>query len=319
MLDRKNNRLLLILTAITLLIGGFYILYQLNFNILYYQLPSRLNRVATMLIVGTAIAVSTVIFQTITKNRILTPSIMGLDSVYLFIQTLIVFIVGTQSSLLTNGFINYVISMLALVAFTVLVFRYLFKLTGSHVFLLLLIGIILGTFFSSLSSFMQMLINPDDFLILQSSMFASFNAINESLIWITGTIVLLLLIIVLRDFHSLDVIALGRDHAINLGINYDRKVSQLLLIIAVLVSVSTALVGPIMFLGLLVVNLAHQIFKTFKHRYLLIGSTLISMITLLIGQMLTQYVFKQAIEISVIINLVGGVYFIILMLKESRR
>lgn len=317
--DRKNNRLLLILAVVTLLIGGFYVLYQLNFNILYYQLPSRLNRVATMLIVGTAIAVSTVIFQTITKNRILTPSIMGLDSVYLFIQTLIVFIVGTQSSLLTNGFINYVISMLALVAFTVLVFRYLFRLTGSHVFLLLLIGIILGTFFSSLSSFMQMLINPDDFLILQSSMFASFNAINESLIWITGAIVLLLLIIVLRDFHSLDVIALGRDHAINLGINYDRKVSQLLLIIAVLVSVSTALVGPIMFLGLLVVNLAHQIFKTFKHRYLLIGSTLISMITLLIGQMLTQYVFKQAIEISVIINLVGGVYFIILMLKESRR
>ncbi|GAB3065926.1 iron chelate uptake ABC transporter family permease subunit [Salinicoccus sesuvii] len=319
MLDKKNNRLLLILTIVTLLIGGFYVLYQLNFDILYYQLPSRLNRVATMLIVGTAIAVSTVIFQTITKNRILTPSIMGLDSVYLFIQTLIVFLVGAQSFLLTNGFINYIISMVALVAFTVLVFKYLFKLTGSHVFLLLLIGIILGTFFSSLSSFMQMLINPDDFLILQSSMFASFNAINESLIWITGAIVLLLLIIVLRDFHSLDVIALGRDHAVNLGINYDRKVSQLLLIIAVLVSVSTALVGPIMFLGLLVVNLAHQIFRTFKHRYLLIGSTLISMITLLVGQMLTQYVFKQAIEISVIINLVGGVYFIILMLKESRR
>ncbi|MHC0553117.1 iron chelate uptake ABC transporter family permease subunit [Salinicoccus sp. CNSTN-B1] len=128
-----------------------------------------------------------------------------------------------------------------------------------------------------------------------------------------------MLLIVLKDFHSLDVITLGRDHAINLGVNYDRKVSQLLLIIAVLVSVSTALVGPIMFLGLLVVNLAHEVFKTYKHRYLLIGSSLIAVITLLVGQILTQYVFNQAVEISVIINLVGGVYFIILMLKESRR
>ncbi len=315
----KNNRLLLILTIATLAIAGFYILYQLNFDILFYQLPSRVNRVVTMLIVGIAIAISTVIFQTITKNRILTPSIMGLDSVYLFIQTIIVFIVGTSSPLLTNDFVNYLVSMLGLVIFTVLVFKYLFKLTGSHVFLLLLIGIILGTFFNSLSTFMQMLINPDDFLILQNSMFASFNAINDSLIWVTGAIVLLMLIIVLRDFHSLDVIALGRDHAINLGINYDRKVSQLLLIIAVLVSVSTALVGPIMFLGLLIVNLAHEMFKTFKHRYLLLGSTLLAVITLLLGQMLTQYVFNQAVEISVIINLVGGVYFIILMLKESRR
>ncbi|GAA3734016.1 petrobactin ABC transporter permease YclO [Salinicoccus jeotgali] len=317
--DKKNNRLLIIFVAATLIIAGLYTFYQLNFDILYYQLPSRLNRVATMIIVGIAIALSTVIFQTITKNRILTPSIMGLDSVYLFIQTVIVFVAGARSPLITNDNVNYLVSMIGLVIFTVFVFKYLFKMTGNHVFLLLLIGIILGTFFSSLSTFMQMLINPDDFLVLQSSMFASFNAINEQLLWITGAIVLIMLLIVLKDFHSLDVITLGRDHAINLGVNYDRKVSQLLLIIAVLVSVSTALVGPIMFLGLLVVNLAHEVFKTYKHRYLLIGSSLIAVITLLVGQILTQYVFNQAVEISVIINLVGGVYFIILMLKESRR
>ena len=317
--DKKNNRRLIIFAAAALIIAGLYTFYQLNFDILYYQLPSRLNRVATMIIVGIAIALSTVIFQTITKNRILTPSIMGLDSVYLFIQTVIVFVAGARSPLITNDNVNYLVSMIGLVIFTVFVFKYLFKMTGNHVFLLLLIGIILGTFFSSLSTFMQMLINPDDFLVLQSSMFASFNAINEQLLWITAAIVLVMLLIVLKDFHSLDVITLGRDHAINLGVNYDRKVSQLLLIIAVLVSVSTALVGPIMFLGLLVVNLAHEVFKTYKHRYLLIGSSLIAVITLLVGQILTQYVFNQAVEISVIINLVGGVYFILLMIKESRR
>ncbi|MHC0553118.1 iron chelate uptake ABC transporter family permease subunit [Salinicoccus sp. CNSTN-B1] len=180
--DKKNNRRLIIFAAAALIIAGLYTFYQLNFDILYYQLPSRLNRVATMIIVGIAIALSTVIFQTITKNRILTPSIMGLDSVYLFIQTVIVFVAGARSPLITNDNVNYLVSMIGLVIFTVFVFKYLFKMTGNHVFLLLLIGIILGTFFSSLSTFMQMLINPDDFLVLQSSMFASFNAINEQLL-----------------------------------------------------------------------------------------------------------------------------------------
>ena len=314
----KNTKMIIMLALLSIAFLAFYTLYGLNPDIYFYQLPSRLKRVIAIVIVAVAIAVSTVIFQTIVKNRILTPSIMGLDSVYTFIQTAIVFLAGVSSPLLLNSQYNYFLSMGVLVLFTLFVFKFLFKVTKNNIFLLLLIGIILGTFFGNLSTFMQILISPEDFSILQGTLFGSFNAIDESLLGITGIIVIIMLIFVFKDFHALDVLSLGRDHALNLGINYDRKVSSLLIIVAVLVSVSTALVGPIMFLGLLVVNLAHELLKTFMHSYLLLGTALISIITLVSGQMVVQFVFGNNIELSVIINLVGGIYFIYLMLRRNR-
>src|SRR5690625_245888 len=138
MLKDYKNRLLVGLSILTLLITGFYLLYQIDFEILFYQAPSRIRRVAAIVIVGVAIAVSTVIFQTIVKNRILTPSIMGLDSVYTFIQTAIVFVAGVSSPLLLNTQYNYFLSMGILVLFTLFVFKFLFKITNNNIFLLLL-------------------------------------------------------------------------------------------------------------------------------------------------------------------------------------
>src|SRR5699024_1165674 len=318
MLRMTNNKLLFILTMGAIGAVVLYMLYDLNPAIYFYQLPSRARRIAAIVIVGIAIAVSTVIFQTIVKNRILTPSIMGLDSVYVFIQTSMIFFGGASSAIVLNSKANYFLSMLLLVIFTVFVFRFLFRFTKNNVFLLLLIGIILGTLFGNLATFMQMMISPEDFLILQNSLFGSFSAVDESLLGITGVIVLLSVLFVLKDFNSLDVMSLGRDHAMNLGVDYDRKVSQLLIVIAILVSAATALVGPMMFLGLLVVNIAHEVFSTYRHLYLIIGSVLISVITLVLGQMVIQFMFDGGVELSVIIKLVGGLYFIYLMLRRSK-
>src|SRR5699024_10505185 len=181
-------------------------LYDLNPVFYFYQLPSRARRIAAIVIVGVAIAVSTVIFQTIVKNRILTPSIIGLDSVNTFIQTAIVFLAAVSSPRLLNSPYNYLLSMGMLVLFTLFVFKFLFKVTKNNIFLLLLIGIILGTFFGNLSTFMQILISPEDFSILQGTLFGSFNAIDESLLGITGIIVIVMLIFVFKDFHALDVL-----------------------------------------------------------------------------------------------------------------
>ena len=90
-----------------------------------------------------------------------------------------------------------------------------------------------------------------------------------------------------------------------------------MVIVAILVSVSTALVGPITFLGLLVVNLAREFLNTYEHKYLFIGSSLISIVALLGGQLLIERVFNFSTPISVVINLIGGVYFLYLLLKEN--
>src|SRR5699024_9612251 len=169
-----------------------------------------------------------------------------------------------------------------LTLFTLFVFKYLFKLTKNNVFILLLIGIILGTFFGNLSTFMQQLISPDDFLVLQNTLFASFNVVNEDLMLLTAVILIIMLIIVLRDCHSLDVLALGRDGAIKLGVNYDKKVSQLVVIVAILVSVAIELVGPSMFICTLVGNIARELLKTYAYVYQMIGSSMIPIIALIV-------------------------------------
>ena len=111
---------------------------------------------------------------------------------------------------------------------------------------------------------------------------------------------------------------LGREIAINLGINHDKLSKKLLLVVAVLVSISTALVGPITFLGLLVVNLSYQFFKTYKHSYLITGSVLISIIALVGGQFIVERILNFSTTVSIIINFIGGLYFIYLLLKEAK-
>src|SRR5699024_12781250 len=99
---------------------------------------------------------------------------------------------------------------------------------------------------------------------------------------------------------------------------YDKVVKHLLVIVAVLISIATALIGPITFLGLLVVNVAYEFLKTYRHFYLIFGSVFISIIALLGGQFIVEKVFTFQTTLSVIINFIGGVYFIYLLLKENQ-
>lgn len=270
-----------------------------------YVLPRRLNKILAIVITGGAIAFSTIIFMTITNNRILTPSIIGLDSLYLLIQTIIVFVFGSTTLTMMDQHAHFLLSVGLMIVFAGLLFRILFRGEGNNIYFLLLVGIIFGTFFESLSSFMQVLIDPNEFLIVQDRMFASFNNINTDILYLTIGLFLIVGLYFKRFARFLDTLSLGRDHAINLGIHYDHVIKQLLVIIAILVSIATALVGPITFLGLLVANVAHEFLKTYRHSYLIAGSILISIIALVGGQWMVERVFTFSTTLSVIVNFVG--------------
>ena len=190
---------------------------------------------------------------------------MGFESLYLLIQTVIVYYYSDQTYRVLSSINNFLLSVTGMIGFSFLLYQLIYKRGKDNLYLLLLVGIILGTLFSSLSSFMQLLIDPNDFFIVQGKMFATFNKINSKLLWPSLVGMTITLIIGFRMSKYLDLVALGRDQAINLGVNYNRVVKIFLVKIAVLVSVSTALVGPITFLGLLVTNLSYELFKTYKH------------------------------------------------------
>ena len=307
----------LILAVIAAILAVLYVVYDLSGNI-GYILPRRIIKVVAIILTGGAIAFSTTIFMTITNNRILTPSVMGLDSLYLLIQTFIIFVFGSKSLVMMNSNINYLISVSIMAVFSLILFRLLFRGEKNNIYFLLLIGMILGTFFSSFTSFMQVLIDPNEFSVAQDRMFASVNNVNTNLVYLSIVLIIIVTIYFIRFYKYLDVLSLGKDDAINLGVPYDYVVKRLLIIVAILISIATALIGPITFLGLLVVNVAYEFLKTYRHFYLIIGSMLISVIALLGGQFIVEKIFTFQTTISVIINFVGGVYFIYLLLKENK-
>ncbi|MDR4938528.1 iron chelate uptake ABC transporter family permease subunit [Rossellomorea marisflavi] len=313
----SNRTKLMLLTVAALAAIGAYLFYGLNGSY-EYALPRRGMKALAMLLTGVAIAYSTVVFQTITHNKILTPSIMGLDSLYMLLQTVIIFFLGSSHYLIVNKNANFFLSIAAMIVFALLLYQLMFKGSKQPIYFLLLIGIILGTFFQSISSFLQVLIDPNEFLSVQDKMFASFNNISSDLVWVAGGVIVLVLIYGWRQMAELDVVSLGRETAINLGVPYDKVVRRMLVLSSILIAVSTALVGPITFFGLIVANLSYQMFKTYRHGILIAGAGIISIIALVGGQWLVERIFTFSTTLSVIVNFIGGLYFIYLLLKEAK-
>ncbi|MCP3740190.1 iron chelate uptake ABC transporter family permease subunit [Rossellomorea sp. BNER] len=314
-MSNKLRIIILGVIALSLMATYFFIDIGANWG---YVLPRRGEKLVAIIITGASIALATVVFQTITHNRILTPNIIGLDSLYMLIQTVLIFLFGSMSQTVMNKNINFVITIVLMILFSILLYKFLFKREDQNIYFLLLIGLIFGTLFGSLSTFMQVLIDPNEFQIIQDRMFASFNNIQSDLLLISFILIIVVSIYFTRYMKYLDVLSLGREEAVNLGVDYHFIVKRLLIIVAVLISISTALVGPLTFLGLIVANVAYEFLKTYRHSYFIIGSMLISIIALIGGQLIVERVFSFTTTLSVIINFVGGVYFIYLLLKENK-
>jgi len=284
-----------------------------------FVIPFRGGKLLAMLLVAYAVAVSSVLFQTITHNRILTPAIMGFDALYLLIQAVVVFGFGQAAAAASHPVAAFLLEVCAMTAFACLLFRWLFSDAARSLHLMMLVGIIFGLLFRSLSSFVVRLIDPNEFLVLQDRMFASFNSVRVELLPIAFGAVCTASFFVWRMRRRYDVLALGRDMALNLGVDYRRTLVVTLAAIAVLVSVSTALVGPVTFFGLLVSNLAYQAMGSDRHRYTVPAATLLSVIFLVGGQTLLERVLGLNTTVSVVIEFVGGVMFLVLILRRGRR
>lgn len=310
---RKKILILAFLTLIMVLVFVFAGLKDFD----EYALKNRFLQIAAIVIVAICIAISTVIFQTLCNNKILTPAIIGLDSLYMLLQSALVFSLGSANLSVYRNDINFLITLACMVVFSLGLYKILFS-SNKSIYLIMLLGLIFGTLFSTLSSFFEILIDPDEFMIIQGRMFASFDNVAFDVLALAYIVTLLSFIWIFRYMKFLDPLSLGKDLSINLGINYQKISKHLMIIIAILTSISTALVGPITFLGLLVVNITYELFKTAKHSILLLACILISILALLGGVFFVSRIFDYNTTISVIINFLGGIYFIYLVLKGNK-
>lgn len=306
---------ILILLVISLLAITLFMTLNLGKN-LAYILPHRAYIIATMMLVAFASGISTVLFQTIANNKILTPSIMGLEALFVLLQTLSVFYIGEIPATWTAHIGKFIFESVLLVSFSILLYRWLFVSVHYNINLVLIIGIILGTLFHSIAILLQRLMDPSEFSILQSRLFATFTHATPDLILFTFVITLIVGYILWRMRYCFDVLALGQTNAINLGVNYRQKVTLILLLISILVAISTALVGPLTFLGLIIANLAYYVSGSSQHRYLLPVAFLLGVIALIGGQLLLEYGLHMTGTLSVVIEFIGGIFFIYLVLRR---
>ncbi|RJX75422.1 ABC transporter permease [Vibrio sinensis] len=313
----QDKSKLLVLAIIALLFSGLFIGLGLTADNYQYFLSRRVPKVLAMIIAGIAIGQSALAFQTITNNRILTPSIMGFDALYMFTQVLVVVVFGAFSSFALNAYYNFSLSVIVMMAFSLLLFSFYFKSAKQNLMVLLLLGVILGQLFGSVSSFLIMLMDPNDFDSVQAAMFASFNNVNVELVYLCTPLLLLVSYLLFRMNRVLDVFWLDKDNATSLGIDVKRVTLTVLVLSAMLIAISTALVGPIMFFGLLVTNLAREMFRSYQHKVLLFAVSLLSVSSLLAGQWIVENLFAFSTTLSVVINFIGGIYFLSMLLRNK--
>ena len=280
-----------------------------------FFLKLRTPKMLSIVLAAIAISTSSLVFQTITNNRILTPSILGFDNLYMLVQVSLLFVFGSLSFWVVDAVANFTLSVCIMVLFSFGLFHFYFKSKRNNVFTLLLIGIVCGSFFGSLSNFLAMTIDPNEFAVLQNVMFASFNNVKGELVYLSVIPLGLCLFALWWMAPKLDVLWLGVDNATSLGVNTKRLTQGILVIVSIMVAVSTALVGPVLFFGLITVSLARQMFKSYQHRVLIVASSLLAVALLVSGQWFVEKVMSFETTVSVIINLVGGLYFMFLLLR----
>lgn len=283
-----------------------------------FVMELRLPKVLGMVLVGWATGIATVPFQTVTHNRLLTPSIMGLDALYVFLQTLLVLVLGVGVAATLGAVGMFGINVGLLMLGTVGLITVLFGRKRRSVHVLVLAGLVLGAVLRSASTLLQRILDPTTYLVLQGNLFASFTLISPQLLWVSVGVIAIVSVWLLRQSATLDVMLLGHDAAVSLGVDYSSFVRKVILASTLLIAVSTALVGPITFLGLIVAALAHLVVGTSKHRHLMPMAGLLGAALLVGGQAILEHGLGMATVLSVIIEFVGGIVFIWLVVRSSK-
>jgi iron complex transport system permease protein len=280
-----------------------------------YVIPKRLVRLGAIVVAGVCIALSSVIFQTLAGNRVLTPAIMGYEGIYLLFQALLVLWLGTASVALLGAQGNALLSIALMLGYSWLLQRWLLREGHGDVYRLLLLGLVLTMVLGTFTQFIQLKTSPGEFSILQSLGYTSFNRAQPTQVLYSGLLVAAVALLVARGTRVLDVLALGRDQAIALGLDHGRCLRLQMALIAVLVAVSTSLVGPTAFMGVFVANIAYALARSARHQVTLPLACAVAIGMFLLAQLLVEHLFNYRTSVSILVNLVCGAYFLALMVR----
>lgn len=278
----------------------------------------RMNAVIAMAIVAVCQATATVAFQTVTNNRILTPSIMGFESLYVAIHTSTVYFLGAAGLINAHTLEMFVFQLVLMIGLSLVLYTWLLAGNNPDMHAMLLVGIVLGGGLGAVSTFMQRMLTPSEFDVLTARLFGSVNNADPEYYPLAIPLVIVATGLLIFNSRALNVLSLGRDVSMNLGVDHKKHAIYTLVLVAILIAVSTALVGPMTFLGFLVATLAYQAADTYDHRYVFPMAMLLGYCILSGAYFVMNHIFYAQGVVSIIIELVGGLTFLIVILRKGR-
>ena len=283
-----------------------------------FALARRATVLGAMVVAAFAHGVGTVLFHTATGNRILTPSIIGFDAMYTLMQTLTVFAFGA-TAIATSESIAKLLTQTALmvVAATVL-YGWLLAGERSSVMLLLLVGVVLGLAFDSVSSFVQRLLSPTEHDMLSIELLGRISQVEPDYLPLALAVCAIVGTVVWLRRRRLDVLLLGRDQAVTLGVHHRTELIVALALVALLIAFATALIGPMTFFGFLVATLAYRLVGDYRHAFVLPFAWGLGVLALVLAQLVMEHVLDANGLLTVIIEVIGGVVFLVLLITSRR-
>lgn len=278
----------------------------------------RVTNVTVMAVVAVAQAIATVSFQTVTNNRIITPSIMGFEALYRVVQTTTVYLFGVAGLVAIQGVWQFGLQVVIMVGLAMALYGWLLSGRYGNLQIMLLIGIIIGGGLGAISTFMQRLLTPSEFDVLAARLFGNVSNADASYLPLAIPLCIAASALLWLRSRRLNLLALGPDVSRSLGLDHKRELYIVLFLVAVLMAISTALVGPMTFLGFLVATLAYQFADTYDHR-LIFPVAVLTAFTILAGAyFVMKNVFYAQGMVSILIELVGGTVFLIVILRKGR-
>lgn len=300
---------------ISMIFGGTPLKQSWKTIVIDYRVPKAI----TAILVGSGLSISGLLMQTLFRNPLAGPFVLGISSG----ASLGVALLILGSSLFGLSFIttsNWALAMASsLGAFLVLLAVIITANRIKNTMSILIIGLMFGSLTSAVISVLAYFSSAEQ---IQQYLFWSFGSLGN-LSWSELAVFALIYCIgILGTFaiiKSLNSYLLGENYAKSLGINIKKSRNIILLITSLLTGVITAFSGPIAFVGLAVPHIAKMVFSTSNHKILLPASALIGAIVLLICDSIAQLPTSEfTLPINAITSLFGAPVVIWLLVRKKK-
>ena len=285
----------------------------------YIILESRVPQMLTALLCGMSLSTCGLMLQTLFRNPLAGPSILGIDAgANLGVALVMLLLSGTVTlgSLSVSGYLLVILAAMLGALCIMLLLLLLSSLLRNQV-MLLITGVVISYVTGSIISLLNYSATEEGVHNYIVWGMGNFSGISMDRLPLYCILILVGLIAAMLLVKPLDAILLGERYATNLGVNVHRTRNWLLLCTGLLTATTTAFCGPISFLGLAVPHIARMTLRTSRHRVMLPCSMLMGgCLTLLCNLLCTMPASGSIIPVNVITPLIGAPVILYVIMKR---